>query len=172
MARSLGFDEASAERAAIVTTEACTNLLKHGGGGTILLTANNSLGIELLALDSGPGMANLRECLADGYSTAGTPGNGLGAIRRLSAFSDAYSLPGRGTVVFALLANRREAGMTAPRVCGLQAPKPGEDVCGDAWGFKHGDNGDTLIVADGLGHGPDAAAAACCAMEIFFKHPE
>jgi hypothetical protein len=137
-----------------------------------LLTANDSLGIELLALDSGPGMANLRECLGDGYSTTGTPGNGLGAISRLSAFSDAYSLPRRGTVVFALLLNQRAAGMTAPRVCGLQAPKPGEDICGDAWGLKHGNNGDTLIVADGLGHGPDAAAAAGCAREIFFRHPE
>ncbi len=172
MARTLGFDEAGVERAAIVATEACTNLLKHAGGGTILLTANNSLGIELFALDRGPGMANLRECLTDGYSTTGTPGNGLGAISRLSAFSDAYSQPGRGTVIFALLANRPAAGMTAPRVCGLQTPKPGQDVCGDAWGYKPGNNWDTLIVADGLGHGPDAAAAAHCAMEIYYKHPE
>jgi anti-sigma regulatory factor (Ser/Thr protein kinase) len=172
IARTLGFDKEAVERAAIVATEACTNLLKHAGGGVILLTANNSLGIELLALDSGPGMSNLRECLVDGYSTTGTPGNGLGAISRLSAFSDAYSQPGRGTVIFALLANHPTPARIAPRVCGLQAPKPGQTVCGDAWGYKHGDKGDTLILADGLGHGPDAAAAACCALEIFFKHPE
>ena len=167
MARSLGFDEASAERAAIIAMEACTNLLKHAGGGTLVLTANQELGIELLALDSGPGMANLRECLADGYSTAGTAGNGLGAIRRLAAFSDAYSQPGRGTVVFAMIVNQQMAGSPPPRVCGLQAPKPGQEVCGDAWGCKLGDSRSTVVVADGLGHGPDAAAAARAAMEIF-----
>lgn len=174
MARSLGFDEASAERAAIIATEACTNLLKHAGGGTLVLTANDSLGIELLALDSGPGMANLRECLADGFSTTGTSGNGLGAIRRLAAFSDAYSQPGRGTVVFALIANQQMqmAGLRSPRVCGLQTPKPGQEVCGDAWGCKLGQNRSTIVVADGLGHGPDAATAARAAMEIFYNHPE
>jgi anti-sigma regulatory factor (Ser/Thr protein kinase) len=172
MARSLGFDEASAERAAIVVTEACTNLLKHAGGGTILLTANNELGIELLAMDSGPGMANLRECLADGYSTTGTSGNGLGAIRRLSAFSDAYSQLGRGTVIFALLSNQQMGGGLSPRICGLQAPKPGQEVCGDGWGCKLGETRSTVVLADGLGHGPDAAAAARAALEIFYRHPE
>jgi anti-sigma regulatory factor (Ser/Thr protein kinase) len=178
MARSLGFDEASAERAAIIATEACTNLLKHAGGGMLVLTANQDLGIELLALDSGPGMANLRECLADGYSTTGTSGNGLGAIRRLATFSDAYSQPGRGTVVFALIANQAEtanqrmARSSSPRVCGLQTPKPGQEVCGDAWGCQLSESRSTVVVADGLGHGPDAAAAARAAMEIFYNHPE
>jgi anti-sigma regulatory factor (Ser/Thr protein kinase) len=176
MARSLGFDESSAERAAIVTTEACTNLLKHAGGGTIVLTANDQLGIELLALDSGPGMANLRECLADGYSTTGTSGNGLGAIRRLSAFSDAYSQPGRGTVIFALIANQalianRRMAVPSPRICGVQAPKPGQEVCGDAWGCRLGESHSMVVLADGLGHGPDAAVAAREALEIFYKHP-
>jgi hypothetical protein len=117
-------------------------------------------------------MANLRECLADGYSTTGTSGNGLGAIRRLAAFSEAYSQPGRGTVVFALIANQQMEGSASPRVCGVQTPKPGQDVCGDAWGCKLGEGQSVIVLADGLGHGPDAAVAARAAMEIFHNHAE
>ena len=53
--------------------------------------------LEILALDRGPGMANLEQCLRDGYSTGSVPGQGLGAIMRLSSASDFYSIPGQGT---------------------------------------------------------------------------
>jgi anti-sigma regulatory factor (Ser/Thr protein kinase) len=172
MARTLGFDEAGAERAAIVTTEACTNLLKHAGGGTVLLAANGEdLTMELFALDRGPGMQDWHECLRDGFSTTGTSGNGLGAIVRLSSFSDAYSQAGHGTVLFALL-TKDESPKAAPRICGIQAPKPGQEVCGDGWSFKQGRAGATVVIADGLGHGPDAAEAARCAIEIFHRHAD
>jgi anti-sigma regulatory factor (Ser/Thr protein kinase) len=171
MAHSLGFNEAGAERAAIVATEACTNLLKHGGGGILHLAANpEDLSIELLALDRGPGMENWERCLTDGYSTTGTAGNGLGAIARLSAFSDAYSQNGRGTALLAIIAPGHGTKGSAPRICGIQAPKPGQEVCGDAWAFKASPEGVSILVADGLGHGPDAAEAARCAVDIFDKH--
>jgi anti-sigma regulatory factor (Ser/Thr protein kinase) len=171
MAQNLGFDEAAAERAAIVTTEACTNLLKHAGGGTVLLAENGEdLSMEMFALDRGPGMLDWNECLRDGYTTTGTSGNGLGAIARLSAFSDAYSQAGRGTVLFALLTKDENPKAAAPRICGVQAPKPGQEVCGDGWSFKKGRAGAIVVLADGLGHGPDAAEAARCAIEIFHRH--
>lgn len=170
MARMLGFDEAGAERAAIVATEICTNLIKHAGGGTLLLSANDDLSIGLVAMDRGPGMASVAECIADGYSTAGTPGTGLGAIGRLSAFSDAYSQPGRGTVLIALIGSHPLLKLPPPRVWGLQAPKPGQEVCGDGWAWKADKTRITVVVADGLGHGPDAAAAARCATDIFARH--
>jgi anti-sigma regulatory factor (Ser/Thr protein kinase) len=170
LARALGFDEAQAERAAIVTTEACTNLLKHAGGGTVVLAANGEdLTIELFALDRGPGMEDWHKCLRDGYSTTGTSGNGLGAIARLSAFSDTYSQAGRGTVLFALLTKDDSPKAPAPRVCGIQAPKPGQEVCGDGWSFRKSKAGTAVVIADGLGHGPDAAEAARCAIETFHK---
>lgn len=172
MARALGFDDAAAERAAIVAVEACTNLIKHARGGTLIVTPTADLSIELLALDRGPGMANVRQCLADGYSTTGTPGTGLGAITRLSTFSDAYSQSGRGTVMFALITNQAAAKLALPRVCGVRASKPGQEVCGDDWTFKRVRSRRLLMVADGLGHGPDAAAAARAAVDIFQKQAE
>ena len=41
-------------------------------------------GVELLALDKGPGIADVARCLVDGFSTAGSPGTGLGAVARIS----------------------------------------------------------------------------------------
>ncbi len=172
MARALDFDEAGAERAAIVATEICTNLLKHAGGGTLCLGPNREHALELLGLDRGQGMTNVRACQADGYSTTGTPGTGLGAIHRLSAFSEAYSQAGRGTAIFSIVVSKAGAKQPAPNVSGVQASKPGQEVCGDAWGWKPARIGNTVVVADGLGHGPDAAAAARCAMEIFHKHAD
>ena len=106
MALALGMDESGAEHVAIVTTEACTNLLKHASGGQILLQTSTEESdaaplLELLAVDQGPGMSNLDQCLRDGYSTGSSPGQGLGAIQRMSKQSDIYTLPGKGTVVLA-----------------------------------------------------------------------
>src|SRR3954462_9731486 len=88
-AQDLGFEETRAEKVAIVATELCTNLLKHARFGELLVSkidpdsAGRDRGLELLALDRGPGMANLNQCLKDGFSTGGSPGQGLGAIARL-----------------------------------------------------------------------------------------
>lgn len=86
--RGLGFDEPLVARAAIVVTELSANLVKHAGGGELLLRSvqwPEGVGIEILSLDRGPGIRNIAECLRDGYSTAGSPGTGLGALRRLSS---------------------------------------------------------------------------------------
>ena len=43
--------------------------------------------------DRGTGMADVGRCMDDGYSTAGTPGNGLGAVARLADDVRIYSRP-------------------------------------------------------------------------------
>ena len=58
-------------------------------------------GVEILALDKGPGIRDLERSLRDGYSTAGGAGTGLGAISRLSSEFDVYSPPGKGTALLA-----------------------------------------------------------------------
>ena len=50
-------------------------------------------------------------------------------------------------------------------------PKPGEEVCGDAWAVEQATGGSPLLVVDGLGHGPLAAeAAARQPWRIFREH--
>ena len=82
LARQNGFNEEDAGRTALVVTELATNLIKHGGGGEILVGAyddKDGAGIEILALDKGQGMNDVQACMRDGYSSAGTRGHGLGA---------------------------------------------------------------------------------------------
>src|SRR6185295_4768277 len=104
---ALGFDAVECGRVALVATELCTNLQRHGDGRTLLVDAfedADGTGIDLIALDRGRGMADVDRCLADGYSTGGTPGTGLGAIKRAATRLDIWSAPSRGTVVLARLA--------------------------------------------------------------------
>src|SRR5581483_10907202 len=94
-------DDQLTANTSLVATEICTNLLKHAQRGEIFLSAlsdHAEAGVEILAVDRGPGISDLATCLADGYSSTNTSGTGLGAITRRSSEFDAYSEPGRGTV--------------------------------------------------------------------------
>jgi len=175
MAKQLGFDETTVGRVAVVATEAATNIVKHGKGGEVLLRPlqeNGERGIELIALDKGPGITNLSESRVDGVSRSGTPGTGLGAIARMADVHDIYSAPGRGTAVLARIWQTRQS--IRPRspleVGGVSVPKPGETTCGDGWTMTPDASGASLLLADGLGHGPDAAEASREAARIFHQH--
>ncbi|HEY4362023.1 MAG TPA: ATP-binding protein [Bryobacteraceae bacterium] len=176
VARDLGFDEDAAERVAIGVTEACTNILKHAQRGELLVSVDNDgSGLEMLALDRGPGMGNLEQCLRDGFSTGGSPGQGLGAIMRLSAASDFYSIPGGGVATFARWSaapvNGSERKHRRVRIGAVNVSKRGESVCGDAWGVEETEQITTVMVADGLGHGPDARAASVEAVRMLHLNP-
>lgn len=179
MALHLGLDESGAERVAIVATEACTNLLKHAGGGRILLQSSTDESdgmplLELLAVDQGPGMSNLDVCQRDGYSTGSSPGQGLGAIQRMSAQFDIYTLPGKGTALLARWWSRQKGPEPAQiiHLGAMNVAKPGEDVCGDAWGAARNDRDLTILVADGLGHGLEARLASLEAVRQLQENPE
>ncbi len=171
LAASLGFDETSAGRAALVVTEAANNLVKHAREGILFirpLERDAITGIEVLALDKGPGMTDVSRCLRDGYSTTGTPGNGLGAIARLSAFTDIYSAPTGTALVARLWSSPPPAPCPGTFLIGaVRMPKARESVCGDAWVVEQTAGRVLFLVADGLGHGPNAAAAAETAVRIF-----
>jgi hypothetical protein len=124
----------------------------------------------LLALDAGQGMLDWARCVKDGYSTAGSPGTGLGAIMRASSVVDVYSQPGRGTGVFARVADRTWQPASAPdglAIGAVSVPYPGEVECGDAWAVMSTPAVLRLLVVDGLGHGILAAEAARAAVQAF-----
>jgi anti-sigma regulatory factor (Ser/Thr protein kinase) len=173
IAKQQGFDEVDSGRVALVATELATNLVKHARGGEILVGIDEEVGrggVQIVALDQGRGMANVQSCIADGYSSAGTAGQGLGAVIRLSTFVDIASWPGVGTAVLAIIKPGKTRGERATSHSGFGAvsvAKIGEDVCGDAWAIDHNGAATTLFVADGLGHGPGAAEAAVEAVRLF-----
>ena len=132
-----GFNEKDAGRVAIVATELATNLVKHAGGGEIVISSFDDAegkGLELLALDKGPGIVDLNKALADGNSTSGTAGTGLGAIRRSADVFAVSSRGGHGTAVLARLKPEGQAAAEGSYlIAGLCAPYPGETLGGDGW---------------------------------------
>ncbi len=181
LAQELGFDETRCGKAALVVTEAATNLLKYSNGGALILQSSRSpespeqaSGLEILAIDSGPGITDLARCSSDGFSTSGTPGNGLGAIKRLADSFDIYSQPEMGTALWARfesLAPPRRAAATSTRLkLGVvNVAVAGEEVCGDDWVLLERDGYSFLMVVDGLGHGLLAAEASAAAVRVFLK---
>lgn len=175
LAQRQGMNEGDTGRVAIVVTELARNIVLHAGRGQILarrMEGEGRAGVEILALDKGPGMADIERCLQDGYSTAGTPGTGLGAVARLSDFLDIYSLPGQGTAMLSRIlsagaAHRPPSGENGLIVGVVSAPLRGEEVCGDGWAVRDETEPWQLLVADGLGHGPIAAEAAREMLGVF-----
>ncbi|HKE22503.1 MAG TPA: ATP-binding SpoIIE family protein phosphatase [Bryobacteraceae bacterium] len=181
LASSLNFSETETGNVALVATEATRNLLKHAGGGDVILRGGDGDGppmVELLALDKGPGIANISQSFQDGYSTAGTPGTGLGAISRVSSLHDIYSQPRQGTALLVQIsrhgsrAQERAAAAAPFQVGAVSVAMPGESVCGDSWAFSHLPRGGArLIIADGLGHGLLASEAANEAARLAVESP-
>ena len=174
LAQQVGFDETETGKIAIVVTEAATNLVKHGGGGEMLLRRldnGDAAGIEVMGIDRGRGMTNVEESFRDGHSTAGTAGSGLGAIARLSQSYDLYSNVGKGTAVLSRFWLSRQPGAAnAIEVDGFSVAIAGEDVSGDDWVVRHGPHGCSILAVDGLGHGLPAAEAAREALRAFEEH--
>jgi len=169
-----GCDAELSARLALVVTELGKNLALHTtqGGRLILrrLGAHEPAGVEILSIDRGPGVANFGDCLRDGYSTAGTAGIGLGGVERASQVFQVHSKRGAGTVLLSQLWVKTAAASspeTLP-IGGVSIPQAGETMCGDCWAVQSLRSGATrLMVADGLGHGPNAAVASRAAVEVF-----
>ena len=168
-----GLNPGTCSRLALVTTELATNLVRHARQGELLariFSEGGRTGVEITSVDRGPGMEQPDVCFRDGYSTAGSPGTGLGAVRRMSDFSEVYSLPGAGTAIVARV-SVPDGGATTAETGLLLAPAPNETLCGDAIAFVADRWRATVLVADGLGHGPGAAAAAAEAVRVFQADP-
>lgn len=180
LAQDAGFDDVRSGQVAIVISEAATNILKHAGEGRIALApvfCGEAAGIEVLALDKGPGIANLGQALRDGVSSAGTAGTGLGAMRRLADEFDVYAHPGKGAVFCMRLwpgAGAAAEPAPPPRRAPAGAvclPLAGETESGDAWLLARQRQAIALMLVDGLGHGPEAAKAARAAVDAVAQQP-
>jgi anti-sigma regulatory factor (Ser/Thr protein kinase) len=174
LAAEQNWDETSAGKLAILVTEVGTNLVKHARQGEILIgvcQSHGHNGIEVLAFDRGPGIEHVEACLKDGYSSTGTSGAGLGAIARLADEFDIYSQVGKGTSMVGRLYPSK-SGQIEPHSTGamhigtVQMAVRGERECGDNWGWRVIDDRTVVMIADGLGHGPDAAKASRTAISV------
>jgi anti-sigma regulatory factor (Ser/Thr protein kinase) len=176
LAESRGFDAEQAGRVGLAVTEVATNVLKHAGNGRVLVRALHSDaigGVEIIALDKGPGIADVPASLRDGHSTSGTMGGGLGALSRLSESFEVFTQLGRGTAVRLELWAKPVPVRARPlELGGLCIPIRGEAVCGDGWGTEVWRDELSVLMADGLGHGFSAHDAARAAIDAFHAHPQ
>jgi len=171
LAQQQGFNETDAGRVALVTTELASNILKHAGRGEMhlrVLPRPGRAGIEVLAVDRAGGFDALT-CLADGYSTGGTQGIGLGAVARQADVFDLHA-DERGTV---LLARFQASGDRAPdlRFGVSQHALHDDPHCGDSWALAVRPGGLSAMLVDGLGHGEEAEQAAFCGRAAFCAEP-
>ncbi|MET7391445.1 ATP-binding protein [Streptomyces sp. NPDC005529] len=186
LARRIGLSSHRSAEVALAVTEAATNIQRHALDGALLLRTVRTIdeaAVEFVTVDSGPGMVDVSAALADGTSTGGTLGIGLGAVARLADHFDLHSVPGKGTVMAAQFWSRQADGRSVPAavsagtqaVSGLTRPISGETTCGDAWSARLDGNPDVdgdrcailVMMCDGLGHGPLAARASQAAVHAF-----
>ncbi|WP_217179042.1 ATP-binding SpoIIE family protein phosphatase [Streptomyces sp. AC495_CC817] len=183
-----GLDEGRAAGCALVATELATNLLKHAGGGLILLDVlsrpdpDRADGaapmVQIVAIDHGPGVRDIAGALRDGFSTTSSLGAGLGTCRRVADDFDLHSTVGRGTIALARLGaragrrGRQASPAPAVRAGGVNVPFAGAEFSGDAWAWVRSGDLTTLLLADGLGHGVAAARASSAAVQQLYRAPE
>jgi len=173
-AAQLLIDPQLAAVAAQTATELATNLLRHADpGGWILARPLPPHGVELLAVDRGPGIRDVAAAVEGRSPAPKGLGCGLAAVHRASSYFDIHTRPDRGTVVLAVVTadqHRRARVARAPRrwagiSVGIDEP------CGDGWVVTEEAGALTVAVVDGLGHGPNASIATDAALNALADHP-
>ena len=183
MARSLPFmaDLSQEDRVLIstVVSELGTNILKFAGTGSVSLARVHDEGhdaIQVIAKDSGPGIRNVESALAEGYSTSGTLGLGLSAVRRIMSSLQIHTQVGRGTTVIAAKwlnptpgkpqRSATQIAATPPENplqlehASLNRPFPGQKLSGDFTLVREVGTSLLVGVIDVSGHGPAAHGLA------------
>ncbi|MEG5264498.1 ATP-binding protein [Pseudomonas sp. JDS28PS106] len=171
MAESEGFDPTDAGRVALAATELASNLLKHAGHGELhlrLMPSGAIKGIEIIALDRGPGFDEQR-CMPDGFSTGGTQGIGLGSISRQADVFDLYT-DAKGSVILTRFYPRGSRARDL-RFGVSQHSLLNDPACGDVWSLVVQNSQISALIVDGLGHGTEAEQAARAGEAAFASAP-
>ncbi|MEJ6980873.1 SpoIIE family protein phosphatase [Pedobacter sp. P351] len=171
-ATEAGFSPKKISALDIIVAEMTSNLLKYAEKGELLMCItgeNENEYLELICIDSGPGIADPAKMMLDGVSTSRTFGNGLGSIKRLSDYFEIYSIMGWGTILLCRIYKDSEKHTESKKlvVRSLVLPKPGEIVSGDGGAYTLSQEYFKLLVADGLGHGIEANKAIIEARAAF-----
>jgi serine/threonine-protein kinase RsbT len=103
LARTAGLSSARRSMFATAVSELATNIWRYAVAGEITIRAVNDAtrkGVEVVAEDRGPGIADIKAALEDGFSTRETSlGIGLGGVKRLMDEFTITSEPGTGTCI-------------------------------------------------------------------------
>lgn len=167
-----GFEPKKVDKIDLIVAELTSNLHKYAVGGEMLagiIEEEGNTYLELICIDNGPGMKDARKMMADGVSTKNTLGHGLGSVFRLSDEFDLFSQQNWGTVVLSRVYKDidRKKEKTRVAVHPLVIAKPNEQTSGDGFYKKAIAGKVKFMLADGLGHGPEANFAVNAAVDAF-----
>jgi serine/threonine-protein kinase RsbT len=104
LAMALGFSSGDATLLATAISELARNIVSYAKTGDIVVkvihgSSNSGIGIQVVARDSGPGIADVQQALRDGFSTSGSLGLGLPGVMRLVDEFHIASVESQGTTV-------------------------------------------------------------------------
>ena len=100
MGAALGFSSTDLTLLATAISEIARNITTYAGEGEVALrvrTESGRAGIEVVATDEGPGIADVELAMQDGYTTGNGLGLGLPGTRRLVDDFELDTTPGAGT---------------------------------------------------------------------------
>ena len=173
LAISAGFSNQKVAEIDIIVAEMASNLVKHAGGGQLLVKLvedHKHQGIEIISVDHGPGMTDVTRMIGDGVSTKNTLGHGLGAMKRMADIFQVFSQKDWGTVILVRMFQEELPHFRKPPVSEIKTlvlSKPGEIKCGDGYATVISRDLIKIFLGDGLGHGEDAAFAVEKAIAAF-----
>jgi serine/threonine-protein kinase RsbT len=102
LAVRVGLSDSQQTMVATAISEVARNIVAYAGRGEIRLAevvGHSRRGVEVVAYDEGPGIADVELAMTDGYSTTGSLGLGLPGARRLMDDFELDTAPGRGPTV-------------------------------------------------------------------------
>ncbi len=102
LAERIGFNPVGRASVMTAVSELASNILKYAGRGQLRIRGVESRarrGIEIIAEDHGPGIADTQLAMRDHFSESGTLGLGLPGARRLMDDFHLWSEVGKGTRV-------------------------------------------------------------------------
>ncbi len=97
-----GFGIVDQTKLVTAASEIARNTVDYGGGGTLrieIVREGARRGVQLTFSDNGPGIADIKAAMTDGYTTGGGLGLGLSGAKRLSNEFSIKSSPCKGTTV-------------------------------------------------------------------------
>lgn len=101
LALRTGFSSSDLSIIATAISEVARNIVEYAKEGEVIITliGDEHKGIEIVAADHGPGIADVSTVMRDGYSTGQGLGIGLPGARRLMDEFEITSEIGKGTTV-------------------------------------------------------------------------
>jgi serine/threonine-protein kinase RsbT len=102
LAQQMKFSLVDQTKTITAVSELSRNTLVHGRGGEMRwekLERGGRVGLRLTFVDEGPGIADTRLALSDGWSSGSGMGLGLPGSKRLVNEFELHSTPGEGTRV-------------------------------------------------------------------------